>query len=232
MKKAIELAKKITLSINNDNTDLLGDYNFLKTFEPILETSEPPLIKNTLIAAIIYGYDNDSKWIDTRVDGITNNKNILQGLNADLKNHTLVSFINLSHEPSLECIGNFLDKLPDWRFRHGYRLRLQYTKTMNQPEPSLFDVDEEKKAMIFINWAKAIDSAKRQMIDAQQMIAEIEKDFLSTNHIVEGNFGTSFSQKSLEMFEQDDTKIDVLSWRQFIKYEHLPNLEKNKSMQG
>ena len=223
MRKAIELAKKISINIQSDNTELLKEYNFHVVFEQITETTLSDLIKNTLIAAIIYGYDNDSKWIDTRVDGITNNKNIMIGLGADFKNPTIKDFINLSHEPSLECIGNFLDRLPDWRFRHGYRLRLQYTKTMNQPEPSLFDVDEEKKAMIFINWAKAIDAAKRQMIDAQQMIAEIEKDFLSTSHMVEGSLSESYTQKTLEMFNDENKKINIESWRDYIKHVYLPS---------
>ena len=223
MRKAIELAKKISINIQSDNTELLREYNFHVVFEQITETTLSDLIKNTLIAAIIYGYDNDSKWIDTRVDGITNNKNIMIGLGADFKNPTIKDFINLSHEPSLECIGNFLDRLPDWRFRHGYRLRLQYTKTMNQPEPSLFDVDEEKKAMIFINWAKAIDAAKRQMIDAQQMIAEIEKDFLSTSHMVEGSLSESYTQKTLEMFNDENKKINIESWRDYIKHVYLPS---------
>jgi len=223
MRKAIELAKKITLSINDDNTDFLGDYNFFKVFEPILETSEPHLIKNTLIAAIIYGYDNDSKWIDTRVDGITNNKNILHGLSADLKNPTLVSFINLRHEPSLECIGNYLDRLPDWRLRHSAFLKNQYSKTMSQPEPTLSEVDESKKALIFLNWAKAIEAAKRQMTDAEEMIKEIERDYLNTNSKTESDFGVSFTQKSLEMFEQENTKINIESWRDFIKHVYLPS---------
>jgi len=223
MRKAIELAKKISINIQSDNTELLREYNFHVVFEQITETPLSDLIKNTLIAAIIYGYDNDSKWIDTRVDGITNNKNIMIGLGADLKNSTIKDFINLSHEPSLECIGNFLERLSDWRFRHSARLRDSYTMTMNQPSPNLTDVDEEKKGMAFVNWGKAMDSAKRQMIDAQQMIAEIEKDYLTTNSKTESDFGVSFTQKSLDMFNDENKKINIESWRDYIKHVYLPS---------
>jgi len=226
MKNAIELAKKITYIIDEDCSELLKEYNFHKIFEPITELLKPNKIKNTLIAAIIYGYDNDSKWIDTRVDGITNNKNIIKGLDADLKNDVLTEFVNLRHEPSLECIGNFLDKLPDWRYRHSLLLRNQYTKTMNQQEPDLQILDTDKVATYFVNWGKAMESAKKQMYDSQEMLKDIERDFLSTNHKTESDFGVSFTQKSLEMFEQENLKIDILSWNHFVKYDYLPSLNK------
>jgi hypothetical protein len=222
MKKAIELAKKITINIGIDNTELLESYNFHKVFESILETTEPHLIKNTLIAAIIYGYDNDSKWIDTRLDGITNNKNILKGLNADFKNPTLIEFIHLQHDPSLECIGNFLDRLPDWRFRHIRRLLDSYTTTMNQASPDVSEVDAEKVAMVFVNWGKAMESAKRQMYDSQEMLKEIERDYLATNSKTESDFGEQFTTKTLQMFEEENTKRDAMSWNQYVRTVVIP----------
>ncbi|MEK6881761.1 MAG: hypothetical protein AABY22_19240, partial [Nanoarchaeota archaeon] len=81
----------------------IQEINLHKTFEKIFELKLSNRITNTLICAIIYAYDQDSKWIELKQDGRTITKNILEGLGADLKEPIYDEFLNLKNDDILDA---------------------------------------------------------------------------------------------------------------------------------
>lgn len=216
MQKGITAAKQISKDLKKDWLPYLEEVNLHRTFESIYYLGLSNEVTNTLVCAIIYSYDNESKWIDLKHDSFTINKNILTGLYADLKEEIYNDFIYLKKEEIRESIGSYLDLLPDWRFRHVRKLIDYYTTVMNEKDPDLIKIDEEKRSTVNFNRGKAIREAKLQRLDADELIKLIEKDFVSTNSRISQDFGENFSQKSID-FSEDYPKDDG-SWRYFIKY--------------
>lgn len=215
MQKGIQCAKTLSSDLKKDWSSYLEDNNLHRTFESIFYLGASNEITNTLIAAIIFSYDNDSKWIDLKQDSLTINKNILTGLYASLDEELYQDFINLKNDSINEAIGSYLDLLPDWRYIDARKKMDFHIQTMRKKEPDWEKIDEKDHPKVRENMGRAMREATFQREAADKLILQIEKDYVNTNHRVSQDFNSNFTQKSLEY---SDTPKDDSSWRYFIKY--------------
>lgn len=229
MSKTIEIAKKISTALDNEWLPELEENNLHLTFGAIYNLPNVEIEdKNRIVCFIIYAYSPDSLWLDLKKDRHTNKKKILDSLgantNADIYKHLLVN----NNEICSMCIFNYLEELKDWRWPVVFNL-LDYSSKMQrfankdtesekswdeinkegQKETLTEEVDMEK--VVKINKQKgdllqmAID--KRRQADA--LLKEMEKDFLSTDIATQADF--------LFKFTETAKKKDILSWRTFIR---------------
>lgn len=217
MQKGITCAKTLSSDLKKDWSGYLEEINLHRIFESIFYLGHSNEITNTLIAAIIYSYDNDSKWIDLKNDSLTINKGILNGLYADLNEEIFQDFINLRNDEVNDSIGAYLDLLPDWRFIDARKKMDFHSQTMRKKEPEWTKVDEKDRPKVTENMGRAMREATFQREAADKLILQIEKDFVGTNHRVSQDFNANFTQKSLEFSDNNSPKDDG-SWRYFIKY--------------
>lgn len=229
MQKAIILASKISKQLDKNWTSEIEEVNLHRCFEPIFRLEHNIISLNTLVCAIIYSYDNESKWIDLRQDGYTINKNILSGLGADIEEQIFKDFIHLSNHEIVLCIGNYLDLLPDWRFVTARKQIDYHSKYIRESESSMTEVDEDKKIKARENIGRLLKEAISQRKTADELILQIEKDYVKTNHRVEQDFNSNYTQKTLD-FLDDSSVTDAMSWRQFVKI-ILPQWKETKKMQ-
>jgi hypothetical protein len=226
MKKGIDCARTISSDLKKDWLSYFEEINLYVTFEPIFYLGLSNEITNTLIAAIIYSYDNDSKWIDLRQESIAINSNILKGLHADMNDEMIQNFIHLKNDDINNSIGAYLDLLPDWRFITARKQMDYHAKYVRETETNVTSLDEDKKIKARENIGKLIKEAISQRKAADELLLLIEKDYVSTNHRVSQDFNSNFVQKSLSF--SDDTPKDDGSWRFFIKHTKPLWEEKNK----
>jgi hypothetical protein len=213
MQKHIEIAKKISKELDKNWLPELKEMNLYKPFESIYKLSYNISVLNTLVCAIIYSYSPESKWIELKQDGFSINKNILKGLNVDFSEPIFNEFCELSNKDILDCVGEYLDIITNWKFVTIRKMIDFHSKTMSEKEPDLKEVDEEKKPKVRENISKTMREAVFQRNAADQLIQELEKEYVNTNHKTTEDFGTNFIQTSLDM----GRKIDPMSWRDFIR---------------
>lgn len=215
MQKGIQAAKTISADLKKDWAEYLEEINFHRTFESIFYLALSNEITNTLICAIIYSYDNDSKWIDLKHDSLTINTNILKGLYADFNEDIFQQFITLKNDDINDSIGSYLDLLSDWRYVTARKQMDYHSKYVRETESNITTLDEDKKIKARENIGKLIKEAISQRKAADELLLLIEKDYVTTNHRVSQDFNAPFTQKSLEF---SDTLKDDGSWRFFIKH--------------
>lgn len=206
---AIDLAKRISKDLEKNWLPELEEKNLHKIFESLFRLNVNITQANTLVCAVIFSYDKNSKWIDLRQDGITINKNVLLGLSANVSENIFREFIEFSNEDINDTIGLFLDTQNDWRFITIRKMVDFHAKTMSQKDPDLKDVDEEKKPKILENMSRAMKEGVFQREAADKLIEQIEKEYVSLNHKTESDFGLKFTNNG--------TKADIMSWRQYIR---------------
>lgn len=216
MKKGIDCARTISSDLKKDWLSYFEEINLYVTFEPIFYLGLSNEITNTLIAAIIYSYDNDSKWIDLKQESIAINTNILKGLHADMNDEIIQGFIHFKNDDINNAIGAYLDLLPDWRFITARKQMDYHSKYVRETEANVTTLDEDKKIKARENIGKLIKEAISQRKAADELLLLIEKDYVSTNHRVHQDFNANFVQKSLEF--SDEIQKNDGSWRYFIKY--------------
>lgn len=219
MKKHIEIAKHISSDLEKDYTEYLKENNYHRVFESIYGLREDNSTTNILICAIIYSYSNSSKWIDLKADGYSINKSILNGLKADLKKKVFIEFMEMSNDDIVDSIGYFYDTMKaDWRFVTARKNIDFHSANIRQENVDWSKVDEKDKPKVRENIGRTMKLAVEQRQAADMLISELEKNFVSTNHRTEQEFGIKFT----------DTEISVNpeSWRDFIKYT-VPILKAN-----
>jgi|SRR6185312_7003221 len=226
MQRGIITAKTISKDLKKDWLPYLEDQNLHRTFESIYYLGLSNEITNTLVCAIIYSYDNESKWIDLKHDSFTINKNIITGLYGSLDEEMFQSFIKLSNDDINDSIGSYLDLLPDWKFVTARKQMDYHAKYVRQEETNISGLDEDKKIKARENIGKLIKESIAQRKAADELILLIEKEYVSTNHRVHQDFNANFTQKSLDFSDETQPKDDG-SWRYFIKYTK-PQWEQNK----
>lgn len=214
MKKAIEVAKRISKDLKSDSIPILEEFNLHIAFDGITSMSLGNEVINTLVCAIIYSYDSDSNWIDLKKTSFEDKQNILKGLKADLTLQIYTDFIEFKNEDINNSIGDFLDLQSDWRFSQIMRSRDYHSKSLKEGNPDFGDADNDK----IIKAKEALGKYLREGINhrkiADEYYLQIEKDYVALNHRTEQDFGTKFTDTEL--------KYDKLVWRNFIKYEVLP----------
>lgn len=219
MQKALELVKIISKQLDKNWLPELQEINLHKTFEPVYRLEYNIITLNTLVCAIIYSYDNESQWIDLKWDGFTINKHILEGLNADINEEIFKEFIELKNQVILYTIGSYLDLLADWKFVTARKQIDFHAKYIRESEPMFatdFDVDKKIKARE--NIGKLIREAISQRLEADKLLEQINKEYVKTQHRVQQDFNADYVQSSIDFLEPP-VKKDILSWRQFVKYD-------------
>ena len=225
MQKSIRIANRIRKDLQKDWTEEIEAENLQYVFQPLDELPTERHIKNTLICAVIFSYDNDSTWIETKHDGVTINTNILKGLNADLRVTLFQDFIHEDNEQINETIGNYLDLIQgDWRFvtaRRNISYHAKYIR-ISENESDFSEVAAEKKSKAREDLGRLMREAVNQRKAADDLLKELHKDYVLTQHRVSQSLGT--------LFVEDSVKKDPYSWRDFIVHE-LPLIkERNKRL--
>ena len=226
MKKAIKLAKTISAKMDADHLESIENENLHWVFEPLNDLLISQKEYNTLICAIIYSYDNESTWIDLNQEGQVINGTILRGLKADLNSQILKDFISLSNEQVNESIGNYLDVIGDWRFttiRKHIDYHAKYIR-QTENEEDFRGLDAAKKNAAREGMGKLMREAVNQRKAADELIQLVHRDYVTTQHRVQQDFGVPFVDESI--------KRDIFSWREFVKYDLKPMIEKKKKGLG
>jgi len=207
---------------DNDYSEAIEDINLHWVFQPLEDLQVSLKERNTLIAAIIYSYDNESAWIDLNQDGQSINGNILRGLNADLSRPIYNDFLSQKNEKINEAIGNYLDVLGDWKFTTVRKHIDYHAKYIRQTEnESDFEgLDAAKKNSAREAIGKLMREAVNHRKTADELIEKLHKDFVATQHRVSQDYNASFVDESI--------RLDPYSWRDFIKYKYEPMREKQK----
>lgn len=212
MGKIIETAKKISKQLDKDNYELLENINLHKVFDSIYSLKASNEITNTLVCAIIYAYHHESNWSDLKKSSYDDKINILKGLNAKITEPLYNDFLNFRCEEINDCIGDFLDQLPDWRFAQIIRSRDYHSKALREKEPEFSsDLDDDKRIKAKEAVGKYIREGLSHRKLADEFLAQIEKDYVALNQRTEQDFGVKFTDQEL--------KYDKELWRNFIKYE-------------
>lgn len=203
MQKAIQLAKQISKSLDSDFSELVEDNNLHKQFEPIYNLKLSNTLTNTLICAIIYAYDVDSKWADLKKSSHDDKVLILKGLNAEINEPIFDEFIKLKNEEINNCIGNFLDVQGNWKIAQIRRSRDYHSEAMMRQTSNDSEVKEQE------NIGKLLREGLHQIKVAEDFMKEIEASYVALDHRTKQDFGTSYSEFV--------THKNPLSWREFIQ---------------
>lgn len=209
MIKAIQVATAISKDLEKDSLPVLEQYNLHTAFDSIFLMELSIDVINTLICAIIFSYDNDSKWTDLKKTSYDDKIAILKGLRADLSNPIYNEFINISSDDINNSIGDFLDMQPDWRFAQIMRSRDYHSKAIRTPEPEFKDMDEDKTIKAKEGIGKLLREALNHRKISDEYTLQIEKDYVNLNHRTKQDFGIEFTSQS--------TQRDIYSWRSFIR---------------
>lgn len=228
MNKTLSCAKTISKSLGEDHTELLEENNLHSIFLPIYTLKKVPLHdQNRIICYIIYAYDPESGWLDLKKDRLVNKMNILENLGASNKG-VFEEIIDNSNQIVVMCSINFLESLKDWRWRMIYdwldyasKMQLLATqetekelryKKKNKDGNFVEHIDEldietildasKKKGML-------LDMAGEKRKKADELLREIQKDYVSTDAATQIDFG--FQLTALSKVNKS------LEWRQWIR---------------
>lgn len=225
MQKAIDISKKIVKDIEKNWLPDLEDINLHKEFEIIYRSGYSLKTANTSVCFIINSYDPDSGWIDLKKDRYDDKEKILHGLNANPANDVYKSLLDGDNDTINDAISNYLDVLPNWKFRmvltcfdfFSKHMRLVRGKTNSQIKAGIDkesgdemfeDMDVDKVLKAHENKGKLLAEAYRQRELGEKLLLEIKSEFVKTNWATQSDFG--FEITDLE-------KYDPMSWRQYIK---------------
>ena len=217
MQKAIQLANILKKRIDEDNFELVGEYNLHKQFQSIYNLKLNNRVTNTLVAAIIFAYDKDSKWHDLKKDSVEDKTLILKGLDASLSDDKIYEqFVEMTNQSINDCIGEFLDTQGNWKIAQSRKSRDYHSKAMREPEPQFTGTDDDKTAKAKENFGKYLREAINQRKIADDYIDELNREYVGLNHRTKQDFGVEYIEAT--------TQRDIYSWRQFIR-ETLPQLK-------
>lgn len=208
MVKAIEAAKKISKSLEENHLEYLRELNLHKVFEPIFALNHSIGVCNTIVCYIIYAYDNNSSWIDLNADRLDDKCKIFNGLDADINDPVYIDIANLKSEEVNDVIVDYLITITNWKWRtilSCFDFHAINIKAATAPTTSTDELDKAK-----INKAKGelLKEAIRQREVGENLLKEIQKDYVRSDRATQQDF-------NFEMTGED--KIDPLSWRQYIR---------------
>lgn len=238
MEKALNLCKLIRKEIERDWSEEIEDNGLLHVFQSVLNLNASTKEINTVICYITYAYSPDSLWLDLKKDRLENKLRILNSLGADPTSKLYDSILRTNHETVGISIFNFLEELKDYRWRSVFDL-LEYAAKMSrfastptEEEKSWDQVQDGNKltlkedidpaVIVRINKEKGIllEEAHKKREQANKLIEEIKKSYLSTDLATQSDFGFNFSETA--------KKRNILSWREYIKERN----EKKEAMQA
>ena len=241
MQQSIELAKKITKDYSKDWSSEIEDAGLHKVFQPVYGLKQPIEVRNKIVCFIIYSMSPDSGWLDLKKDRYENKKKILSHLDADVSKKIFLDVLEKRNEMVSIATFNFLEELKDWRWGAVYdyydfsarlfRFASEKTEEEKVSEKKIKGSKDGEKEIITeglgIEIVAKIEAQKGLLLgdavkkrrEGDALLAEIEKDFVTTDHATQSDYSFKFSDTS--------KKKDVLSWRTFIAGDAKILKEKN-----
>lgn len=233
MKRALEIAQKLSDSIDKNCLSELGEANLEVLFKPIYRLPDNIITLNAIVAFVILAYDNDSPWLNLNQDRYDNKKRILQGLDVEITPF-LEQVIRNDNDRVNDVIIDYLIEQTTWKWKqamtfmdyHSSMIRFVSKKT--ETGKSIDEKDAEGNKITFVEEFDADTVAKanktkgellQKALEARKeadiLLQEIRKEFVHMDNAVQEDFGFSIT---------DEKKIDPLSWRDFIRHS-LPKLK-------
>jgi hypothetical protein len=229
MNKAIEAARVLTKTPESNHLDYLKECNLFNCFEDIYKLNINVSTANLMSAYLIYAYDPDSLKLDIRKDRWENKVEILLSLGVDTNIEIVQQILSNESEEFNNCVLHFLEKLTNWRWPTIYSL-LDYHSNMirfaNQKteEEKSFDKMNKEGEVKTLSQSYDIDTIAKVNIqksdifkraieareNADKLLEDIRKEFMPTDTVTQQDFGFTFTETSKK-------KVNVLSWREFIK---------------
>lgn len=227
MLKAIDAAKKIIKSFDESGYKFLEEINVHKIFDPIYDSEESLHTCNAIAAFVIFAYDNDSSWLNLKQDRIENKTKILKSI-TDL--YTVEYFRKVIHNDNSmvnDIIASYLEEQATWKWGqimtsidfHSTTLRFVQqridkgrTTEVEGKDGDKSKVTEEYNIDLIAKVGKQKGDLLKQALEARSsadsLLAEIRKEFVQLDHVIQGDFNFSIT---------DEKKIDPMSWRSFIR---------------
>jgi hypothetical protein len=208
MQKAIEAAKKISKSLESNHLAILEEINLHKVFEPVFKLNQPIGVGNTIVAYIIYAYDNNSEWIDINSDRLENKIRILKSLGAAITETVYADLIYQNITELQDVIIDYLISITNWKWRtiltcfdyHAINTRLATEATKSMDELEAAKINKAK--------GELLKESIRQREVGENLLKEIKSEYVKSDRATQQDFG----------FEMTSEKtIDPMSWSAFIK---------------
>jgi hypothetical protein len=208
MIRAIEAAKKISDDIEGNHLALLEEINLHKVFEPVFKLNFTITVCNTIVAYIIYAYDNNSGWINISADRLEDKIKILKSLRADITETVYADLVYQNFTELQDVITDYLITITNWKWRtiltcfdfHAINIRIATEPTKSTDELEAAKINKAK--------GELLKEAIRQREVGENLLKEIKSEYVKSDRATQQDFG----------FEMTSEKnIDYMSWRQFIK---------------
>ena len=229
MLKAIELANKIRKDLSKNWLPELEESNLHKTFESVYSLNKATIVDcNTIVCFIIFAYSPDSTWLNLKSDRLDNKIKILSNMDAEVGNQIYQDLLYNKDETIGMSVFNYLEDLKDWKWRAIFDL-LDYSSKMfrfataETEEEKTFDKMNKEGIVASMSESYSIDTiakvnkekgllldqaiSKRKQADT--LLDEIRKDYVSTDQSTQADFQFNFTDTA--------KKKDIMSWRDFIK---------------
>lgn len=230
MQQAVELAKKITKDFSKDWSSELEDNKLHRIFAPVYGLKQTLEIRNKIVCFVIYSMSPNSGWLDLKKDRYENKKKIMEHLNADPSKKIFADILDKKNEMVSVSTFDFLEELKDWRWRAVYdyydfssRLfkfasekteeeKTSEKKIKGDKEGGVEIISEglgiETVAKVEAQKGTLLNDAVKKRREGDALLAEIQKDFVTTDHATKQDYGFQFSDTSKNR--------EILSWRAFI----------------
>jgi hypothetical protein len=229
MQKFVDAARKIITDLERNWLSELNDLGFNKTFDEIYKMNVSITEANLLVAYLIYCYDPDSSRLDIRKDRYENKCQILTGIGGDITVPLFVEVLENNNETFNNVVLNYLEKITTWQWPtifslldyHSNMLRFANQKTEAEKSIDKMNKEGEVKTLTQdydIDVLAKVNKSKGELLNqaiearekASKLLLEIKKDFMPTDHATQSDFQFDFTDTAKE-------KVDIFSWRQFIK---------------
>jgi len=229
MIKSIEACRKIMKSPDSSGYPILNEINLHTIFETVYEMKYSLPVINSIVSFVIYAFDPDSHWLDFKKDRIENKIRIIEGLGQSKDKEPFNKILNGTDDKINEVILSYLINLTDWRWQtiftlldyHAKMIRFVQDKVDSEKSYDAFDKDGQKHTLteeIDLDKITKVNKQKGELLDqaisarkkADDLFSEIRKDFVAVDIATQSDLNFTFTETAKE-------KIDILSWREFIK---------------
>lgn len=231
MKHNFDLAKKMAKNISDNYQDSLEDINLWPLFS-VLYKKHNNEVANTLVAFIIFAYDNDSRWLNFDQDRHDNKIKIMRSLGANPQEPVYEKKLNNLDEEFNDLIAQYLQSQVTYKWMMALTY-LDYSAEMllharkkpasdkttevlnkeGEKHELTEDFDEEKINKINIQRAGLLERAEKARTDAERLLGEINREFLQLNQAVQADFGFELTEEKTLHYE---------NWRDFIRNVAVP----------
>lgn len=230
MNKAIEAARVLVKNPETNHLDYLKESNLFNCFEGIYKLNITANDANLISAYLIYAYDPDSLKLDIRKDRWENKVEIFLSLGLKTENDIVQQILSNENEDFNNCVLQYLEKLTNWRWPtifslldyHSNMIRFANQKTEEEKSFDKMNKEGEVKtltqsydidliAKVNIQKSEIFKRAVEARKTADELLEDIRKEFMVVDTVTQADFsGFTFTETSKK-------KINILSWREFIK---------------